>query len=149
MLLAVPACGNEARHAGPQRYEVEVTGDHYQWHIRHPGNDGRLQTPDDTFALRHLDLPAERDVTIHLRSKDFVYTFALPDFEQNEIAVPAMAFSVSFRTGPPGDFELRGDELCGLDHPDLSGRVRVRAATGSGTGLALVTGERTPTGGNR
>ncbi|MBI5369455.1 MAG: VCBS repeat-containing protein [Planctomycetes bacterium] len=114
-----------AAAAAPPTLDVEITGADYRWHIRYPGPDGRLRTPDDPETERHLRLPAHTRVTLHLHSRDFVYTFALPHLRKKEIAVPDLEFRLTFDSGPPATHDLLGDPLCGLDHPDLLGTLTV------------------------
>ena len=54
-----------------------------------------------------------------MASRDYIYTFKLPDFEAHEVAVPDMDFAVEVETAGPGTFELLGDQMCGYQHPGL------------------------------
>lgn len=104
---------------------VEVTGDDFNWHIRYPGQDGQLGTSDDILTRRHLHLPTQTDVVLQLKSNDFVYSLALPDWRLKEIAVPELEFSLQFRTGDRGTYQLKGDQMCGYAHPNLLGNMVV------------------------
>lgn len=132
-LAAVLACGcgdavpdrNATAFAIPTPLEIEVTGKKFRWEIHYPGADGKLGTEDDRYGERVLHLPVGAEARIHLRSKDYVYSFALPHLGLREIAVPELEFSLEFATKKTGTFELRGDQLCGFTHPDLIGTLVV------------------------
>jgi cytochrome c oxidase subunit 2 len=111
----------------PSPLEIEITGHDFGWKIRYPGADGRLGTADDVFGQRHLHLPQGTETRLHLRSRDYVYTLALPHLGLKEIAVPDLEFSLSFSAGERGTYELRGDQLCGYAHHDLIGTVIVES----------------------
>lgn len=102
---------------------MRVTAEEFKWHIRYPGSDGRLDTPDDILTHRHLHLPENSDVSIDLQSKDYVYSFYLPHIGLVEVAVPNLPFTVEFHTAGPGTHELLGSQMCGYAHPDLLGTV--------------------------
>ena len=102
---------------------IDITGAEYEWHMRYPGLDGKLNTADDGLDRRHLHLPAHSEVKLQLHSRDYLYSFALPHLDLKEIAIPDLEFSLSFGTGPEGTFDLLGDQLCGYAHPKLMGKL--------------------------
>jgi len=103
-----------------------MTGDDYHWEVRHPGLDGRLDTPDDVLDSRDLNVPEDTEVRVLLESRDYVYTLAVPEFELKEIVVPDMAFELRLPASEAGSFQLLGDHMCGYDHPELIGTLIVR-----------------------
>lgn len=105
---------------------VEVTGDEFNWYFRYPGADGQLGTDDDRSSVRNLYLPDNTDVTLKLKSKDYVYNLTLPDIDKKEIAVPELDFTMAFTTGEQGTWELKGDQFCGFSHETLIGKVFIR-----------------------
>lgn len=105
---------------------VEVTGNEFNWYFRYPGEDGILGTNDDRHSVQNLYLPDNALVTLKLSSKDYVYSFALPDLSLEEIAVPDMSFEMQFKTGEEQKMTLMGDQLCGYIHPTLIGDVYIR-----------------------
>jgi len=132
LALCLAACGGpadapEQDFVVPTPLEIEITGSKFQWKIHYPGADGRLGTDDDAFGERELHLPKDAEALIHLRSKDYVYSFALPHLGLREIAVPELEFSLAFPARESGTFELRGDQLCGFAHPKLIGKVLVQS----------------------
>ena len=118
---------NRAVHhrAGP--LVVEVTGSDYQWHLRYPGADGRLGTPDDIHAVRHPHVPVQTETRFRLNSRDYLYKFAVPRLNLKEIAVPDLTFTLEFVVDETGEIEFRGDQFCGYSHPELSGTLFVES----------------------
>ena len=129
-LAAIGGCrdardGTEGDAPFPSPFVIEVTGRDFQWHLRYPGDDGKLHTGDDLAALRHIRVPTDSRVRLELRSDDYLYQLAFPDFRLKEIAVPDLEFALEFDSGAAGTFELRGDQFCGYAHPDLMGELVV------------------------
>lgn len=108
-------------------FEVEITGQDFEWHVRYPGPDGRLGTQDDLFGWQDLHVPLGARTRIHLRSRDYIYNLALPHLGLKEVAVPDLEFSLEFEARLAGDFELRGDQMCGWTHPKLLGTLHVES----------------------
>ena len=100
-------------------YCIEVTGHEYRWEVRYPGADGLLATDDDRVTVRNVHVPQGTDVVLLLKSLDYVYVMALPQFGLKEMAVPTLEFRMSFHTQEAGQFALLGNELCGDPHPEL------------------------------
>lgn len=103
--------------------QIEITGSEYEWHVRHPGPDGLLDTEDDVLVLRDLRVPLGRRVKVLLLSHDYIYTFALPLMDLKQIAVPDLMFSIEFQAERLGRFDLLGDQMCGYTHPRLLGNL--------------------------
>ena len=105
---------------------IEVTGDEFNWYFRYPGLDGELGTNDDRHSVQNLFLPDSSNVNLQLKSKDYVYSFALPELGMEEIAVPGLDFELQFTTGDEQTLQLMGDQFCGFAHETLIGKVYVR-----------------------
>lgn len=110
------------------KLELEVVGHEFQWQLRYPGSDKQLGTADDLLAIRNLHLPENAQVTLLLKSKDYLYTYSIPHFHKQEIAVPDMTFRLELPTGKPAQYPFRGDQFCGYSHPQLSGQLVVESA---------------------
>ena len=145
LVLAVAACGPadgcpaEASRAPAEPIHeliVLVTGSKYRWHLRYPGPDGELGTPDDPRAERNLHVPADCRVRLELRSEDYLYGLRLPHLEMEEIAVPDLEFALEFESGLPATYELRGHQFCGFTHPRLLGHLVVESQEGFAAWLA-------------
>ena len=119
-------CGTDNGHPQLDSIAVEVTGDEFNWYFRYPGPDGELGTGDDRHSVRDLYLPAHAEVSLHLHSNDYLYSFALPELGLQEIAVPDLDFGLQFTTQDEQTLELLGDQFCGFAHENLIGTVYVR-----------------------
>lgn len=124
--IYLTACGSSEVHERINTITVEVTGDEFNWYFRYPGEDGKLGTADDKTSMQNLYLPDNANVTLDLKSKDYVYNFALPDVSKKEIAVPDLAFNLKFKTNDTSTWVLLGDQFCGFSHETLIGKVYIR-----------------------
>lgn len=126
---------------------VEAIGQQWQWQFRHPGDDGELGksdarhiTPSNPFGLDPSDpkgqddlliasneirLPIGKPVKVVLRSKDVLHNFAVPQFRVKMDLVPGMITYVWFTPTKLGKFEILCEELCGIAHHTMRGRVIV------------------------
>jgi heme/copper-type cytochrome/quinol oxidase subunit 2 len=102
--------------------ELELTGWDNRWRVRYRGPGGQFDrvAEDRPGAVRVLRLPADTNVRLWLRSRDYVYLLSLPRLHQTQIAVPGLRFKVDFRVGAPGTFVLPADHLCGPPQPALN-----------------------------
>jgi heme/copper-type cytochrome/quinol oxidase subunit 2 len=119
---------------------IRVTAGGYQWHIRYPGPDGILESPDDILTLRHLYLPASSAISVDLRSDDYTYLFYVPGLRIMEPAIRDMPFTLEFESGEAASYELRGGQMCGFAHEELSGRVEIQTPEAFDAWLAGVSG---------
>jgi cytochrome c oxidase subunit 2 len=108
------------------RITIEATGDNFNWYFRYPGNDGILGNDDDKFSKQNLFLPPNSNIQLKLKSKDYLYSFSLPELSLQEIAVPGLEHEVNFKTKLETTFTLLGDQFCGYAHDSLIGKARVR-----------------------
>ncbi len=124
-LLLLASCDVAGRTGHIDAITVVATGDNYNWHFQYPGEDGVLGTKDDHYSRQDLLLPAGANVTLKLNSNDYLYSFALPEIELKEIAVPGLDFELNFQSGSARVMALLGDQFCGFSHDSLKGRVRI------------------------
>ena len=126
LLLSILAgCGSGDR-PGPDSIVIEVTGEEFNWYFRYPGPDGVLGNDDDRHSVQDLYLPGNANVHLKLNSKDYLYSFALPELDLIEIAVPGLDYELKFATRDAQTLELLGDQFCGFSHDSLIGKVYVR-----------------------
>jgi cytochrome c oxidase subunit 2 len=126
---------------------VEALGEQWRWSYRFAGNDGVLGTtdirhisasnpfgmnPDDPkgqddvlISSPELHLPLDKPVKVLLRSKDVLHNFAVPQFRVKMDAVPGMVTYLWFTPTRTGQFDLLCEELCGVGHYSMRGRVIV------------------------
>ena len=113
----------------PQPLRIQITGEEFTWQFRYPGPDGTLQTADDiTKPGQELHLPLGLAVELELTSRDYIYTFALPHLDIQQVAVPDLTFALAFTPRETGVFVFVGDQMCGFEHESLNGRVVVESA---------------------
>ena len=127
--------------------EIEVTAQQFMWNVRYPGPDrtfGRTDPAlvddttnplglvrsdpsgkDDIVTINEITVPFGRAVRVHLRSKDVIHSFFLPNFRVKQDAVPGMTPEVIFFPTRTGRFELACAELCVLAHYRMRGFFNV------------------------
>lgn len=132
LLLSMSGCGEQGP---PQKvldgepWEILVTGEEFNWQITDPGLDGELGTDDDFIVSPPLRVPANTRTHVILQSRDYLYSFGIPEKKVKEIAIPDLSYQVEFSSGEPHEEEFRGDQFCGYAHPALSGTMVVMSWT--------------------
>jgi cytochrome c oxidase subunit 2 len=127
--------------------EVEVVGQQWHWSYRFPGADGELGESDvslvsvgnplgidpadpdgqDDVVVTNpeLHLPIGKPVKLLLRSKDVLHDFTVPQFRVKMDMVPGMITYMWFTPTRTGEFDVLCEELCGMAHFAMRGRVIV------------------------
>jgi cytochrome c oxidase subunit 2 len=127
---------------------VEAVGQQWHWSFRFPGEDSELGhsdaslvTPENPFGLDPEDpkgrddvlvaspelyLPVDRPVKVLLRSKDVLHNFTVTQFRVKMDLVPGMVTHMWLTPTVPGSYEILCEELCGVGHFAMRGRVVVR-----------------------
>jgi cytochrome c oxidase subunit II len=104
---------------------AEVTARQFQWMIRYPGPDGRLDTADDLHTVNDLRFVKGAPTVIYLKSQDVLHSFFLPQMRIKQDAVPGLTIPVWFDADTAGHYELACAELCGWGHYKMRGKVTV------------------------
>ena len=126
---------------------VEVVGQQWHWSYRLPGADGKLGTVDARFvsddnpfgmtprdahgqddvlvSSPELHLPLGKPVKLLLRSKDVLHNFTVTQFRVKMDLVPGMITHLWLTPTVPGSYEILCEELCGVAHFAMRGRVVV------------------------
>ncbi|HEY2154961.1 MAG TPA: cytochrome c oxidase subunit II [Isosphaeraceae bacterium] len=104
---------------------AQVTGRQFQWVMRYPGPDGRLETTDDLHLVNDLHFVKGKMALIYLKSSDVLHSFYLPALRIKQDAVPGLTIPVWFDTDQAGHYELVCAELCGWGHYKMRGNVTV------------------------
>lgn len=126
---------------------VEVIGQQWQWSFRFPGKDGELGTTDNRkisidnpfgmntedpygqddilIAGNELHIPIDQPVKFLLRSKDVLHNFTVPQFRVKMDLVPGMVPWLWLTPIRTGTFEILCEELCGIGHHTMRGKVVV------------------------
>ena len=125
----------------------EAMGKQWYWGFRFPGKDGVMGTvdaryvsdknpfginPDDPFgrddvliSSPEVHLPVGKPVKALLRSVDVLHDFAVPQFRVKMDLVPGLVTHTWFTPTRTGKFDLLCEELCGIGHFVMRGRVVV------------------------
>ena len=126
---------------------VEAVAQQWNWSYRLPGKDGKLGTvharfvtdanpfglnPADTagrddvlVASPELHVPLGQPVKLLLRSKDVLHNFAVAQMRVKMDLVPGQVTYAWFTPTRTGSFDLMCQELCGVGHFAMRGRVVV------------------------
>lgn len=106
----------------PGTYVIEVTGSDRRWQVHYPGL-APARPGKRVSGARNIHVPLGTRVVLLLKSRDYVYTLAIPDFGLKEIAVPQHEFQLEFRPKQAGRVELVGEHLCGDPFTELDGEL--------------------------
>ncbi|MBI3321773.1 MAG: cytochrome c oxidase subunit II [Candidatus Omnitrophica bacterium] len=109
----------------PPDLEIEITAEQFAWNIRYAGPDGVLNTPDDITTINQLHLPVHQTVLLHLKSKDVIHSFFVPQFRMKQDAVPGITTRLWVSATRTGQFEIACAELCGLGHYRMRGYLAI------------------------
>ena len=131
---------------------VEVVAQQWHWSYRLPGKDGKLGTVHPRFvtdanpfgmnpadpngrddvllASPELHVPLGHPVKMLLRSKDVLHDFAVAQIRVKMDMVPGLVTYVWFTPTRTGSFDLLCEELCGIGHFAMRGRLVVDEPAG-------------------
>lgn len=125
----------------------EALGKQWHWSYRLPGDDGefgntevRYMNVDNPFGMDPEDPAGQDDILINdpvmhlpvgqpthalLRSTDVLHNFTVPQFRVKMDLVPGMVTYQWFTPEVPGTYEVLCEELCGIGHFAMRGKVVV------------------------
>jgi cytochrome c oxidase subunit 2 len=147
---------------GDDIFEVRVVAQQFQWNVHYPGPDGVFgrtdvnlvddtignnlgldrsdpAARDDVHSLAFMALPVDRNIVIHITSRDVIHSLFLPQMRVKQDAIPGMMIPVHFRaaqTTPEASrypacvaekncWEIACAQLCGLTHFQMRGFYQV------------------------
>jgi cytochrome c oxidase subunit 2 len=127
--------------------EVEALGRQWNWSFRFPGEDGTMGRtdialidadnpfgvdPEDPAGLDDVlatdpivHLPIDQPVKFLLRSTDVLHNFTVPQFRVKMDLVPGMVTYEWLTPIRVGTFDILCEELCGIGHFTMRGKVTV------------------------
>ena len=111
----------------PPDLNVEIMAEQFAWNIRYPGADGQFGTSDDVTTINQLHLPLNQTVLFHIKSKDVIHSFFVPQFRMKQDAVPGLTSRMWVSATKPGKFEIACAELCGLGHYRMRGFLEIES----------------------
>ena len=107
---------------------VQLTGMNHRWQMAYVDEQGRPTLPSWLESGHDLHVPINADIVLTLKSTDYIYTLAIPEFGLKEIAVPKLEFRMAFEPTQVGRYQLVGDELCGGLNGIAAGRMVVESS---------------------
>ena len=131
----------------PEAAVFEAVGKQWHWSYRFPGADGKLGivdarhvsdknpfgiNPDDPsgqddvlVASPEVHLPVGKPIKALLRSVDVLHNFTVPQFRAKMDLVPGLVTYIWFTPTRTGTFDVLCNELCGVGHYVMRGKVVV------------------------
>lgn len=129
--------------------EVEAVGQQWHWSYRYPGQDGQFgdvdpqlisvanpfgMDPEDSagrddvlVADPTMHLPIDQPVKVLLRSKDVLHNFTVAEFRVKMDLVPGIQTYMWLTPTVEGGYDVLCEELCGMAHHTMRGRVVVES----------------------
>jgi cytochrome c oxidase subunit 2 len=101
---------------------VNVTGEQFAWTFEYPRDGGR------PVRSTQLYLPEGRPVEFHVRSKDVIHDFWVPEFRMKIDAVPGITTEYRVKPIRQGTYTVVCAELCGLGHSTMRQTAHVLSA---------------------
>ncbi len=99
-------------------HHVRIIAQQFAWNIHYPGEDGQFGTTniklvdeesnpigldrnspygaDDLVTINQMHLPVNKQVMIHLSSKDVIHSFGIPEMRIKQDAIPGMTIPFFF-----------------------------------------------------
>ncbi len=127
--------------------EIEAVGQQWRWTFRLPGKDGEFGTTDaKLFSVENpfgivpddpngrddvlvddaiVHIPLGEPVLFWLRSKDVLHNFTVAQFRVKMDLVPGLETYMWLEPTKVGEYEVLCEELCGIAHHAMRGRVVV------------------------
>ena len=143
-------------------HHVRVIAQQFAWNMHYPGPDGKFgktdinlvdeesnpigldrNSPngsDDIVTINQMHLPVNKQVMIHLSSKDVIHNFGIPEMRIKQDAIPGMTIPFFFTPtmtttdflekikGTPREgkgYEIACAQLCGNSHYRMRGYVTI------------------------
>jgi cytochrome c oxidase subunit 2 len=126
-IFSKPLWDDVKRLAPPSEHQVRVTAKQFNWDVQYPGPDKQFDTGDDVTLENDLNVPVNTVIHVHLRSKDVIHSFFVPQFRLKQDSLPGREILAWFEATKPGKYEMPCAELCGFGHSGMKGWVTVHA----------------------
>jgi len=104
---------------------MHVYASQFDWRARYPDENGNFNGIDVVESAFDIYVPVDTAVVFHLKSRDVLHSFFVPQFRLKQDAVPGMTVPVWFQAVETGTFDLICAELCGWGHYKMAGKVHV------------------------
>ena len=129
---------------GPDVVRIRAVGQQFSWAFHYPGPDGKFGWVSPEFFLEDasgldrndpngvddivtgtLTMPVNRDVVIHVTSRDFIHNLTMGPLRVSQDAVPGMEIPVWFTPTKTGRWEIICGQLCGARHSSMRAEYEV------------------------
>ncbi len=127
-VLTVVSIFDLARKPDPKTaVQVEVYGQQWWWEYRYDVNhDGKY---DEIITANNLVIPAGREISLHIKSRDVIHSWWAPALNGKKDAVPGRTHPLSIEADKTGEYIGQCTEFCGLSHAEM--RIKVVALSES------------------
>lgn len=95
---------------------IQVTGQQFYWTFKHKGG----KTERDRLVL-----PADKKVYFHLKSKDVIHSFWVPQLAGKTDVMPHEELIYEIKNAKPGTYMGKCAEFCGVGHADMRFEAKV------------------------
>lgn len=127
-VLTVSLIFDLAKKPADNAVQVEVYGQQWWWEYRYDVNgDGDFT---DIITANDMVVPADRDVALHIKSRDVIHSWWAPGLNGKKDAVPGRVHPLTIRVDKPGEYLGQCTEFCGLSHAEM--RITVVAMDDKG-----------------
>ena len=116
--------GSEGKYSA-EKPLMELYASQFDWRARYPDLEGNFDGVDVIETAYDIYVPVDTPVVFHLKSRDVLHAFFVPEFRLKQDAVPGLTIPVWFQAVKVGDYDLICAELCGWGHYKMAGRVHV------------------------
>lgn len=99
----------------------------FAWLMRYPDETGSFDSVDVVESPFDFVVPVDTDIMFHLKSRDVLHSFFLPNLRLKQDAVPGMTIPMWFKATQVGEYDLICAELCGWGHYKMAGKLIVKS----------------------
>jgi cytochrome c oxidase subunit II len=100
----------------PDALQIEVVGHQWWWHVHYPMRQPNLSVS----TANEIHIPAGRPVSIHLKSRDVIHSFWVPNLHGKTDLVPGHVNRTWIQADTPGVWRGQCGEYCGLQHAHMA-----------------------------
>jgi cytochrome c oxidase subunit 2 len=118
----VAATGEQELDTDEDPAEVEVVAQRYSWtfHYNDTGTGEERVSSSNTLVV-----PADRPVTLHVTSSDWIHAFHAPGLGLKADALPGHHNMIRTKISETGTYQLYCAEYCGVGHSEMLGQIEV------------------------
>jgi cytochrome c oxidase subunit 2 len=120
---------------------MRVIAQQFGWNVRYPGLDGAFgkqdinlvnsdniwgevkddpQGKDDIKMINEIHVPVNKQIIVHLSSKDVIHSFKVIALRITQDAIPGMRIPTFFKATKEGRYQINCAQLCGNGHSAMT-----------------------------